>query len=111
MAANSKIEWTHHTFNPWRGCAKVSQGCKNCYAETLSHRNPGVLGEWGPHANRVIAAEAYWRKPLAWDRQAEAAGERHRVFCASLGDVFEDRDDLLAPRLRLFDLIRQTPHL
>lgn len=42
------IEWAHYTFNPWRGCTKVSEGCANCYAEVLSRRNPATLGEWGP---------------------------------------------------------------
>ena len=35
MAENSNIEWTDHTFNPWIGCTKVSDGCKHCYAQTL----------------------------------------------------------------------------
>jgi protein gp37 len=90
MAENSAIEWTHHTYNPWRGCTKVSPGCQLCYADTLSHRNPGTLGVWGPDGTRVVAAESYWRQPLKWDREAKAAGERRRVFCASLADVFED---------------------
>lgn len=111
MAENSNIEWTDHTFNPWRGCVKVSPGCDHCYAETLSHRNPASLGEWGKDAKRVIAPEAYWKHPERWNREAEKLGRRARVFCASLGDVFEWRNDLAAPRLRLFDLIRRTPHL
>lgn len=115
MAENSQIEWTDHTFNPWRGCVKVSPGCDHCYAETLSKRNPATLGEWGKDANRVIAADAYWKKPEKWEREAEAFyakhGRRQRVFCASLGDVFENRLDLAAPRLRLLDLIRRTPSL
>lgn len=90
MGQDSKIEWTQHTFNPWRGCTKVSEGCRNCYAETLSGRNPGTLGVWGPQGTRVVAAEAAWKEPLKWDRLAKKAGERHRVFCASLADVFED---------------------
>lgn len=90
MAEDSKIEWTHSTFNPWRGCTKVSAGCANCYAETLSARNPGTLGVWGPKGTRVVASEAMWREPVKWDRKAKAAGVRHRVFCASLADVFED---------------------
>lgn len=111
MAENSAIEWTHHTFNPWRGCTKVSPGCENCYAEKLSRRNPAVLGEWGPSGVRVVAAESYWKQPFKWDRDAAKAGERRRVFCASLADVFEDRPELVGPRMRLFSLIRQTPHL
>ena len=90
MGANTKIEWASHTFNHARGCAKVSAGCKGCYAEALSRRNPAVLGKWGPNGTRVVASESKWREPLAWDRAAARAGERPRVFCASLADVFED---------------------
>jgi len=111
MGTGTGIEWAHHTFNPWRGCSKVSSGCDNCYAEALSVRNPRVLGEWGPSASRAMAAESYWRHPLAWERDAARAGERHRVFCASLSDVFEDRTDLVDSRARLFQTIGQTPHL
>lgn len=107
---NSTIEWTHHTFNGWRGCSKVSDGCRNCYAEKMSKRNPGVLGEWGAHGTRVIASEAQWKLPLKWDRLAQVSG-RKRVFCASLGDVFEDRPELVEPRHRLFNLIMETPYL
>lgn len=46
MGKDTKIQWATHTFNPWRGCTKVSPGCVNCYAETLSKRNPAVLGVW-----------------------------------------------------------------
>lgn len=90
MAENSKIEWTTHTFNPWRGCTRVSEGCRHCYAETLSGRNPKTLGVWGPNGTRVVLTEAGWRDPIRWNRLAAEAGERHRVFCASLADVFED---------------------
>ena len=119
MAENSKIEWTHHTFNPWRGCTKVSAGCKFCYAETLSERNPAILGVWGPNGSRPIAAESYWKLPLKWNREAEKEGVRKRVFCASLADVFEgpetmpedDWEPVTRARLILFDLIRKTPNL
>lgn len=90
MAENSKIAGTNHTFNPWRGCTKVSEGCANCYAATMSKRNPATLGTWGANGTRVVAAESAWRQPLKWDRAAASASERHRVFCASLADVFED---------------------
>lgn len=94
MTENTKIQWATHTFNPWRGCSKVAAGCANCYAEAMSKRNPGTLGVWGPAGTRVVAAESRWREPLKWEREVETtAGEwpdhRHRVFCASLADVFE----------------------
>lgn len=111
MGEATKIEWAHHTFNPWRGCTHVSPGCEHCYAETLANRFPGTHGTWGAGGTRVVSADAYWRQPLKWDRAAAEAGERHRVFCASLADVFEDRPDLVEPRLRLFSLIADTRNL
>ena len=119
MAEDSKIQWTTHTFNPWRGCTKVSAGCANCYAESMSGRNPKVLGVWGKDGTRVVASEAQWRLPPKWDKAAALAGERHRVFCASLADVFEGPETMPAEawprvreaRVRLHHLINDTPHL
>jgi protein gp37 len=111
MAENTKIQWTDHTFNPWRGCTKVSPGCQHCYAETQAARNPKVLGVWGPQGTRPVASESYWRQPLKWNREAQVEGRRHRVFCASLADVFEDRPELAKPRERLLRLIANTPAL
>lgn len=90
MATDTKIQWTDHTFNPWRGCTKVSAGCTHCYAETMSKRNPGTLGIWGDAGTRIVASEATWKEPLKWDKAAAKAGERRRVFCASMSDMFED---------------------
>jgi protein gp37 len=105
------IQWCHHTFNPWRGCARVSPGCEHCYAETLSKRNPKVLGVWGVQGTRVVASDAMWREPLKWDAAARRLRERHRVFCASLADVAEDRPDLVEPRARLVRTIKATSSL
>ena len=82
MGVSTAIQWCDHTFNPWRGCSKVSEGCAHCYAEKQSLRNPKVLGTWGDRGTRVVASDAAWKEPLAWDRAAEAVGERRRVFCA-----------------------------
>lgn len=111
---DSKIEWTHHTFNPWIGCTRVSPGCVNCYAETMmADRYKKV--KWGPAGERKRTSADYWKQPLKWNREAAAAGERRRVFCASLADVFEyKRDqarDMHSWRTELFSLIRTTPHL
>lgn len=70
MGKKTNIEWTDHTFNPWRGCTKVSPGCEHCYAETLSKRNPAVLGQWGKGKPRVLASEDMWRQPLKWNKVA-----------------------------------------
>lgn len=109
MGADSGIEWTHDTFNPWRGCVKVSPACTHCYAETWAKRTGKPI--WGPEAAREQAAEAYWKKPLDYNAAAILGGAPRRVFCSSLADVFEDRAELVAPRQRLFELIEYTDGL
>ena len=111
MGQSTKIEWCDHTFSPWRGCSRVSEGCRFCYAEKWAKRNPAVFGKWGDKGTRVIASESTWKEPIRWDRAAEKAGERRRVFCASMADVFEDRPELIMPRTRLFRLIAGTTNL
>lgn len=116
MGADSKIQWTHHTFNPWWGCVKVDEACRNCYAEAFAKRTGNAV--WGASARRRFFGEKHWAEPLKWNRAAEKAGERHRVFCASMADVFEqlpmDHPDALtmqASRAALWDTIVATPHL
>lgn len=100
---NTKIEWATHTFNPWEGCAKISPGCKNCYAEGQHKLHHAALGKgdnpgtcWGVGAPRLGKSEDNWKKPLRWNREAAAAGVRARVFCASMADVFEPQSLLSA---------------
>lgn len=99
--AETKIEWTStigkggklfqgYTFNPWRGCTKISPECAHCYAETFAKRNAKLLGVWGSMGTRVVAAESYWNAPLKWNAYARKIGVRLKVFCASMADVFED---------------------
>ena len=109
MAPNSRIEWTEATWNPLTGCTKVSPGCKNCYAETLSKRYSYPV--WGPDASRRVFGESYWRNPLKWNREAERVGRRARVFCSSMCDIFEDHPTINEEREKLWPLIRETPWL
>lgn len=111
MSKDSAIGWTHHSYNPWWGCFKVSDGCKSCYAETFSKRTGHAV--WGPPATteRRLFGDAHWREPLTWDKAARDAGERHRVFCASMADVFEDHPSVWNERNRLWDLIAETTNL
>lgn len=88
MGQTTGISWTDHTFNPHIGCAKVHAGCAHCYAERDFDTRRGVA-EWGPNGTRIITSSANWKQPLKWNRDAEAVGQRRRVFCASLADVFE----------------------
>ena len=109
MAENSKIEWCDHTFNPWIGCTKVSDGCKNCYAERDMDIRRG-RAKWGPGNPRSRTSEKYWKDPIKWNKKAKAAGRRDKVFCASLADVF-DPEVPEQWRADLFGLILDTPHL
>src|SRR5687767_5849881 len=106
----TNISWTDYSFNPWIGCEKVSEGCKNCYAEEFTTRRL-EKGLWGRDARRRQRPDAAWKEPLAWNRRAAKDGVRRKVFCASLADVFEERPDLDAPRRRLWETIRATPNL
>ena len=110
MAKDSGIQWTTHTFNPWWGCEKVSAACKNCYAESFAKRTGNQVWGGADTSRRFFAAK-HWAEPLKWNKAAEKAGERHRVFCASMADVFEDRRDLDVERYRLWNLIHATPAL
>lgn len=110
MGEKTGIQWTDHTFNPWWGCEKVSPACRHCYAETFSKRL-GLPLWGGADTARRMASEKTWSEPVRWNRAAEKAGERHRVFCASMADVGEDRPDLVAPRARLAALVAATPAL
>lgn len=113
MGANSEISWTDNTFSPWWGCQKVSEGCKNCYAETLDNRYNNTDPHWGPNSPRKPISENYWKQPLKWNSIAEKAGIKTKVFCASMADVFEDNAStvIIEGRMRLFDLIEETPNL
>lgn len=110
----TSIEWTDFSFNPWHGCQRVSPGCESCYAEAFAKRvghGKRLPMIWGPRSERKFFGDAHWAEPLKWNRKAEKAGKRARVFCASMADVFEDREDLVEPRARLFRLIEDTSHL
>lgn len=109
MTANSKIEWTDHTFNPWWGCVKVSEGCKFCYAEGLSKRYGNDV--FGVDKDRRFFSHKHWQEPYKWDRVAGTEGKRARVFCSSMADVFEDNDSLIEYRQRLWDVIESTNNL
>ena len=84
MAETSTIEWTDATWNPVRGCTKVSPGCKNCYAERFAERFRGVPGhpfEFGFDLRLVpdkIDAPLRWKTPK-------------RIFVNSMSDLFHEQ--------------------
>jgi protein gp37 len=83
MSEKSKIEWTEATWNPVRGCTKISDGCKHCYAETFAERFRGVMGhpyEQGFDLRLVpgkLAEPLRWRKPKI-------------IFVNSMSDLFHE---------------------
>ncbi|HEX9734428.1 MAG TPA: phage Gp37/Gp68 family protein [Thermoanaerobaculia bacterium] len=83
MSDQSKIEWTDTTWNPVRGCTKISAGCKHCYAETFAERWRGIPGH--PYEQgfdlRLVPHKLF--EPLTW-RQPR------RVFVNSMSDLFHE---------------------
>lgn len=81
MSTNSKIEWTDATWNPVRGCTKISPGCTRCYAETFAERFRGVKGH--PYEQgfdlRLIPEKLY--EPLRWRTPK-------MIFVNSMSDLF-----------------------
>lgn len=81
MAEKSKIEWTNASWNPTTGCTKVSEGCRNCYAETLSLR----LQKTGSHryrnAFKLTLHPEVLNLPLQWKKPK-------KIFVNSMSDLF-----------------------
>jgi protein gp37 len=90
MPKNSKIGWTHHSWNPWWGCQKVTAECDHCYIDAIMRRG-GHEPFGGPMRTKT------WRQPFGWDREAASAGERHRVFTCSMSDFFHQGADEWRP--------------
>lgn len=77
----SKIERTDTTWNPVTGCTKVSEGCRNCYAERMAKRLTGRVGYPADEPFRVTLHPERLEEPLRWTRP-------RRVFVVSMGDLF-----------------------
>lgn len=83
MSATSSIEWTDATWNPVRGCTKISPGCKHCYAETFAERFRGVPGHPYERGFDLRLVPEKLGEPLKW-----AAPKT--VFVNSMSDLFHD---------------------
>ena len=86
---NGGIEWTDQTWNPIRGCSKVSQGCKHCYAETMAARfsKPGepyaevvTDGRWN---GKVVLVPERLADPLRWKRPRRGSRRMPTGCCGS----------------------------
>ena len=91
---NSKIEWTEATWNPLRGCARVSEGCRFCYAEAWQSgfRGKDNPTKDSPHGEKTVSLDGItkswlWhmlKKPLSWKRP-------RRIFVNSMSDLFHEK--------------------
>ncbi len=83
MSDNSKIEWTDATWNPVRGCTKVSLGCKNCYAETFAERFRGVPNHPFEFGFDLRLVPEKLSQPFQW-------ATSRRIFVNSMSDLFHE---------------------
>lgn len=96
MGETTGIEWTEATWNPWRGCIKVSPGCKNCYMYRDQTR-------YGHDPRKIVrAANQTFFSPLLWN-------EPKMVFTCSWSDFFIEEAD--GWRDEAWSVIQRTPHL
>lgn len=88
---DSSIEWTEKTWNPVRGCVKVSPGCKHCYAETFAERWRGIAGHPYEQGFDPRLVPGKLGEPLSWRKPCT-------VFVNSMSDLFGDfvPDDYIA---------------
>jgi protein gp37 len=83
MSQRSRIEWTDATWNPVRGCSKVSPGCKHCYAETFAERFRGVKGHPFEFGFDLRLVPEKLGDPIRWSTP-------RRIFVNSMSDLFHE---------------------
>lgn len=83
MSDHSSIEWTDATWNPVRGCTKITSGCAHCYAETFAERFRGVPGHPYEQGFDVRLVPGKLTQPLQWRRS-------RMVFVNSMSDLFHE---------------------
>ncbi|MGA2853810.1 MAG: phage Gp37/Gp68 family protein [Verrucomicrobiota bacterium] len=83
MSDKSKIEWTDATWNPVRGCTKISPGCLHCYAETFAERWRGVPGHPFEFGFDLRLVPEKLGDPIRW-------GTPRRIFVNSMSDLFHE---------------------
>jgi protein gp37 len=83
VADHSSIEWTDATWNPVRGCTKISPGCKHCYAETFAERFRGVPGHPYEQGFDLRLVPGKLEEPLRWSKS-------RMIFVNSMSDLFHE---------------------
>lgn len=102
MGDRSGIEWTEATWNPVTGCTKVSEGCKNCYAERQAHRLQAMGSQRYADGFKVTMHPDVLTKPLGWRRP-------RKIFVNSMSDLFHPDvpDEFIA---EVFGVMRLASH-
>ncbi|MDQ3374726.1 MAG: phage Gp37/Gp68 family protein [Acidobacteriota bacterium] len=100
MAEKSTIEWTESTWNPVTGCTKISDGCKNCYAERLSKRLKAMGQKNYRNGFALTLQEQALELPLSWKKP-------QTIFVNSMSDLFH-QDIPLEYIKRVFDVIAKA---
>jgi len=100
MSEHSHIEWTDATWNPVRGCTKISPGCAHCYAETFAERFRGVAGHPYEQGFDLRLVPEKLAEPLRWPR-------RNMVFVNSMSDLFHQDvpDDYVMATVRVMERV------
>jgi protein gp37 len=98
MSSTSRIEWTEMTWNPVVGCVKVSQGCKNCYAERMAKRLHAMGSDRYRNGFEPTLHEDLLDAPKRWKKP-------RTIFVNSMSDLFQKTvpDDFIG---RVFDTMR-----
>jgi protein gp37 len=102
LSKQSKIEWTDATWNPVRGCTKISPGCKHCYAETFAERFRGVPGHPYQQGFDLRLIPEKLNEPRRW-RQPQI------IFVNSMSDLFHEAvpDDYI---IQVADVMARADH-
>lgn len=103
MGSTTGIAWTNSTWNPWRGCTRVSPGCKFCYMfreQKRYGRDPSVV---------TRCKDSTFNKPLTWQKKAAQSGEKQLVFTCSWSDWFHPMAD--AWRDEAWQIVKNCPNL
>lgn len=98
MSVVSEIEWTDATWNPVRGCTKISPGCAHCYAETFANRFRGVPGHAYELGFEPRVVPHLLKEPLKWKKPK-------RIFVNSMSDLFHQvvPDDFIVSIARVME--------
>jgi len=100
MSSNSSIEWTESTWNPITGCTKISDGCKNCYAERMAKRLKAMGQTNYQYGFKLTLHPHVMNLPLSWKNP-------QMVFVNSMSDLFHEEVPLDFIR-QVFEIMRQA---